>query len=265
MPENEIRDELEALHIQVQAVMQLRSWRRDQDDEKYRTLTPHFIVSVARGRDLVKVRSVTELCGLRIKVETYNASKGPLQCKRCQRFGHTQRNCGCALRCVACGDDHSSGTCVTPKQQLKCCSCGENHTANYRGCTKWKEAKTAAVMRALRERGRGDGFSTHLPPPKSVSFKPTREHEALGTGWNHVVRRGRILKTPTSPSLPTNSGLGRQSEYQIAHSGGPFATAGPETPAEKSHLSCPNHADLTIPPSLSNIEGIADHLDKLPT
>jgi hypothetical protein len=49
MPEAEIPKELEALHINVQAVMQLRSKRRDQDPEKDRPLTPLFIVSVARG------------------------------------------------------------------------------------------------------------------------------------------------------------------------------------------------------------------------
>jgi hypothetical protein len=89
MPETEIREEVETLHIEVQAVMQLRSQRRDQDVEKDRPLTPHFIVSVAQGPDVAKVRSVTELCGLRMIVETYNAPKGPLQCKRCQRYGHT--------------------------------------------------------------------------------------------------------------------------------------------------------------------------------
>jgi hypothetical protein len=39
MAETEIREELEALHIQVQAVMQLRSRRWDQDAEKDRPLT----------------------------------------------------------------------------------------------------------------------------------------------------------------------------------------------------------------------------------
>jgi hypothetical protein len=101
LPEAEIKKELEALHINVQAVMQLRSKRRDRDPEKDRPLTPHFIVSVARGPDVAKVRSLIELCGLRVLVETYIAPKGPLQCKRCQRFGHTQRNCGYAPRCVA--------------------------------------------------------------------------------------------------------------------------------------------------------------------
>jgi hypothetical protein len=114
MPEAEIKGEIEALRIHVQAVMQLRSRLRDQDIEKDRPLTPNFIVSVARRLDVAKVRSLTELCGLRVQVETYNAPKGPLQCKRFQRFGHTQRNCGYAPRCVACGNAHPSGKCVTP-------------------------------------------------------------------------------------------------------------------------------------------------------
>jgi hypothetical protein len=57
MPEDEIREELEALRINVQAVMQLRSKRRDQDPEKDRPLTPHFIVS---GREALMWRK----CGL---------------------------------------------------------------------------------------------------------------------------------------------------------------------------------------------------------
>jgi hypothetical protein len=91
--------------------MQLRSRQREQDAEKDRPLTPHFIVSVARGPDVAKVRTLTEICGLRVQVEMYNAPIGPLQCKRYQRFGYTQRNCGYALRCVACGDAHPSGKC----------------------------------------------------------------------------------------------------------------------------------------------------------
>jgi hypothetical protein len=66
MPETEIRKKLEALNIQFQAFMQLRSRQRDQDAEKGRALISYFIVSVARGPDVAKVRSLTEVCGLRI-------------------------------------------------------------------------------------------------------------------------------------------------------------------------------------------------------
>jgi hypothetical protein len=76
MPEAEIQEELEAFHINVQAVMQLRSKRRDQDPEKDRPLLPHLNVSVALGTDVALVRSLTNLGGMRVKVETYNAQRG---------------------------------------------------------------------------------------------------------------------------------------------------------------------------------------------
>jgi hypothetical protein len=127
MPENVVQEELAALGISVQGVMQLQSGRRSQDGTQDRPFTPHFIVSVLRGPEVTKLRSLTELCGLRISVETYAAPKGPLQCKRCQRLGHTQRNCRYTPRCVACGEAHQSGGCSTPKEQLKCYGCGGNH------------------------------------------------------------------------------------------------------------------------------------------
>ena len=138
MPKDVVRKELEALGICVQGVMQLRSGRRDQNPEKDRPVTPHFIVTVARGLEVSKIRSITQLCGLRVTAESYTVPKGPVQCKRYQRFGHTQRNCGYVPRCVACWEAHLSGECSTFKEQLQCCCCGGNHTANYRGYGKWK-------------------------------------------------------------------------------------------------------------------------------
>jgi hypothetical protein len=64
-PEEVVREELETLGIQVQGVLQLRSTRRDQETAKTRPLTPHFIVSIARGPEVAKVSSLTELCGYR--------------------------------------------------------------------------------------------------------------------------------------------------------------------------------------------------------
>jgi hypothetical protein len=49
------------------------------------------------GPDVAKVRSLTDLCGLRAKVETYNPPKGLLQCKCSQRI--TQHNCGYSPTC----------------------------------------------------------------------------------------------------------------------------------------------------------------------
>jgi len=117
MPESVVREELESLNICIQGVTQLRSGRRDPDPSKDRLPTPHIIVSVARGAEVSKVRSITELRGLRVSVELYLTPKVPLQCRRCQRFGHTHRNCGYAPRCFACYGSHLSGDCHTPQDQ----------------------------------------------------------------------------------------------------------------------------------------------------
>jgi len=90
MPESVVRKELESLGIHVQGVTQLRFGRHDQDRHQEPPSYTHFIVSVARGPEVSKVRSFTELCGLRVSVELCVAPMAPLQCKRCQRFGHTQ-------------------------------------------------------------------------------------------------------------------------------------------------------------------------------
>jgi hypothetical protein len=182
MPETVVREELEALGISVQGVLQLLSGRRDQDPEKDRPATPHF-VTMARGPDVSRVRAKTQLCGLRTTVESYTAPKGPLQCRRCQRFGHTQRGCGYAPRCVACGEPHLSGGCSTSKEQLKCYSCGGNHTANYRGCGKWKEAKAALVRRAPAGPVAKSGATSGGVRSAPARPQPSPEQKSLGDDW----------------------------------------------------------------------------------
>jgi hypothetical protein len=129
-------------------------------------------------------------------VETYTAPKGPLHCKRCQRSSHTQRYCGYATLCVACGEAHPSAECASTKQQLKCCSCGGIHTANFRGCVKWKVAKAALAKRTPV--GKKEGSA-----PSTVAPKLTAEQEILGPDWTHVFREGRVVKATPSNPIPT--------------------------------------------------------------
>ena len=136
VPESVVREKLESLNICVQGVTQLRSGRRVPDTAKDGPPTPHFIVSVAHGHEVSNLRSLTEICGLLVSVESFLAPKCPLQCKRCQRFSHTQRNCGYATRCVARGGSHLPGGCSTTQELPMCCGCGGNYNAKYRGFVK---------------------------------------------------------------------------------------------------------------------------------
>ena len=128
-----------------------------------------------------RLRSITELCGLRVSVESYLAPKGPMQCKPCQGFGNTQRNCGYAPRCVACGGSHLSGGCSTPREQHQCCGCGGKHKAKYRDCAKWKEAKAALAQQAPKQAPR-NATTGHPAAPKAQQAGLSAEQLALGDG-----------------------------------------------------------------------------------
>jgi hypothetical protein len=228
-------EELESLDIRVQGVTQLRSGHRDRDPTKDRPPTPHFIVSIARGPEVSGVRSITELCGLRVSVESYVAPKGPLQCKRCQRFGHTQRNCGYAPRCVECEGSHLSGGCTNPREQSLCCGCGGNHTASYRGCVKWKEAKSALAKQTL-ERGRRTVTTAHPPAPQQQRAGSSAEQMYLGEWWNHVVQGGRVVKATTpnpTPKQPSQSVTEAPERHKVTATSkmARHQKSGPKTPA----------------------------------
>jgi hypothetical protein len=202
------------------------------------------------------VRSLTELYDLQIKVETYNAPKGHLQCKHCQHFGHTQRNCGYAPRCVACEDANPSWNCVTLKQQLKCCICGGKHTAKYRGCSKWVKAKTAAAKPTQVE---------HLPAPKAAPITLPPEQEKLGPGEKHILREAARIQCPgfcyTNPHLKRQ---GERTEYKAACTASENKDAILEKIVAQPH---PIPADSAAPNVQipSPLEGIADLLDNFPT
>jgi hypothetical protein len=58
MPESIVRGELEALGIASQAILQLHSGQRDQDSAMDRPPNPHFVMSMARGPEVQKVRFI---------------------------------------------------------------------------------------------------------------------------------------------------------------------------------------------------------------
>jgi len=105
--------------------------------------------------------------------------KGQMQFKNCQRSGYTQRNCGYAQRCVACGAS------IFPVEQPQCCGSGGNHMANYRGCVMWKEAKAALGCRRPSEAEYSSSQATL--PFRNLSWSGT-----LPSRWNLA----RVANTP---------------------------------------------------------------------
>jgi hypothetical protein len=179
MPE---QDDMEELEIPVQLVLQLCLQRRDPDPAKDRFPTPHFIVMVAYGLLVSKMRALTSLCGLRVTVDTYRAPKGPMQCKNCQRFGHTKHNCGYPPRCVVYGGPHvSDGKYMVAQKQKRCANCNSNHTANYCGCSKWKECRATNLSKLMLPNLRTRGLS--VIPQRSLRPRSNLSSLLNSRGW----------------------------------------------------------------------------------
>lgn len=94
-----------------------------------------------KERDIYNLRY---LLYRKITVEEPKKRTGPVQCIKCQEYGHTKAYCTLHDVCVICGELHDSKQCNKVKNDptVKCCSnCGENHTANYRGCPVYLDLK----------------------------------------------------------------------------------------------------------------------------
>lgn len=77
-----------------------------------------------------------------VKFEPPYKKREILQCKRCQRFGHTKNLCNRPFRCVKCGLDHPTSECTKNiDSPAVCINCNGSHPASYRGCTTYKEYK----------------------------------------------------------------------------------------------------------------------------
>ena len=72
--------------------------------------------------------------GIRKRVSQYLPQ--PVQCFRCQRFGHRALECRGKERCMICAGAHSNKDCTSRGDMgtTKCINCGKNHTANSKEC-----------------------------------------------------------------------------------------------------------------------------------
>ena len=90
----------------------------------------------------------------KVLVEAPKPRRELIQCKRCQRFGHTRTYCTLPYSCVKCGGAHDNRDCPKNREAKPSCAlCGEEHTANYKGCGKYKE-RLKAVSSKYSSRNR---------------------------------------------------------------------------------------------------------------
>lgn len=141
------------------------------------------------------------------------------QCTNCQDYGHTKAYCGHPPRCVRCGKDHHSSSCLKSRDEPPCCAlCHGNHPASYKGCSTYKELQHRKKSNSNNKKF---FFDT-----KDTNFKSNFVQD------NH----------PVGPT-PTNSPKGQNQSYAEAVAN---QTARHELPPSTPNTSSPSESNIDL-------------------
>lgn len=135
---------------------------------------PIIAVELPRQPDHFKIFEVTELCGILVTAETFRF-QGTTQCYKCNRFGHTAKQCLSRARCLKCGKHHETRDCKLPVvKNPTCINCNAvGHTAAWRQCPSFPKSKEPAPKKPYRP------AHNPLAPPRSGPDLPLGQ---LGPG-----------------------------------------------------------------------------------
>ena len=155
----DIQGELVSLHFAVESVKQMKRKQIDEESNKlFLVPMPVWIITTHVTQTAPDIHTLTGLFGLKLKIEDYRGKEGPLQCYKCQGFGHKAISCFVKPKCVKCANEHLTKDCNSENTLIpKCANCKEEHTANYKQCPKY--VKYVQGIRRNREQSRNTNFT----------------------------------------------------------------------------------------------------------
>ncbi len=138
----DIQDALTEAGFSVRNVANIKQW-------KTKEALPLFFVDLDPTENCKEIYNLKTLLHTVIKVGTPKPKHDIVQCKCCQRYGHTHSYCTLPMICVRCGENHDSRSCNRNKELPPVCAlCSGDHTANYRGCPVYRKI-TAKPAKAV--------------------------------------------------------------------------------------------------------------------
>lgn len=162
-----------------------------------------FFIDLSPSSNCKDIYNVEYLLNARIVFEPPYKSNDIVQCKKCQRYGHTRSYCSYPFRCVKCNENHDSTTCRkhvnTPP---KCVLCGGEHPANYKGCDVYKTMKKKAFP-PLRNGHLTERSTTANDSTKEKETQPPNNSQTGGQP-NRNLSYSQATKNEGNPSANTN-------------------------------------------------------------
>lgn len=136
----DIREGIENLKLNIQ-IHNIQKHETEKSIREQRDLNM-WLIQLKPGSNVAELLQQRRfLCQSNIIFERRKHT-GVVQCKNCQHFRHTAKNCSRRFRCVKCTEEHRPGECpidIFPRddpnrKKPTCVNCGKDHPASYRGC-----------------------------------------------------------------------------------------------------------------------------------
>ena len=105
-------------------------------DKGQNTRLPAKTVKLFFNKDVLPKKVIIGFKGFSVKVFVPK----PIQCYKCQGFGHMANECRNQSKCMHCSGDHDSRQC-TITENIKCANCDGDHKASDMSCPKKVENK----------------------------------------------------------------------------------------------------------------------------
>ena len=160
--EKEILEELktkETVELNFKKIVRFETRKSKLDNKQL----PLFLVQLTADSKLNKLKEIKTVGYHIIKWDKIRKTDS-IQCKNCQRLGHTASNCKMQYRCVKCSENHKPKECKLNKEnkvdkdKLFCINCNKfGHPASYRGCPTLlgiKKIHTREKQEALNKRNK---------------------------------------------------------------------------------------------------------------
>lgn len=165
---------------------------------------PLYMLTFQSDEDVRKIHEIRYICNMKVSIENLRKSKLIPQCKKCQQFGHTQKFCHNAYKCVKCGNAHETANCKKERSAPpKCCNCGEAHPANYRGCCVAKKLQELRDKKSANKNNDNNdktvkNLSTQERKVSAESIKPQRD---LNVTYAQVAKNTSPKKPETNENI----------------------------------------------------------------
>ena len=144
-----------------------------------------FYVDLEPKDNNKEIYNLQYLHNMKINVEPPNKKNTIIQCTRCQLYGHSKTYCTRPHKCVKCGGNHMTTVCQKSKETPpKCALCSGEHTANYKGCTIYKDIQNA---RGKRTNGNQPIPVRHTNTPHTIHPPNPQQHTHSNATYSQVL------------------------------------------------------------------------------